>query len=551
MRLPSSGPNRLSTSKEPTVPSGGEPGRRSPSERQREAEVHRPRWGSLLTWWDLPGVTFLVVVALWLRVPGLTRLGLYRDDAWPALATEAGLLDALRMGITTPGFELFLRFWLSFSGATLWAQAPTLVAAVLTIVGTFLLARRLGCGRVAAGVAGGLLVLSPVNILYATRVKPYQFDALSALCIMAAALAVVERPTSRRRWGALLAVSLMAALFSASTLAVSAGAVAWCAVSSVRRGEGRARRRGATLPLTYLGLVGVYATIVLGNVPPSLHASWAENFIYASTPAELVRTTWSVFGSFAAGVLPTTEAIAALVLIVLSLGALWYRSHVGILVMAPVVVALGLALVQRAPFGGGRIDIYLYPCIALLAAMASQKLLDTTRVPDRFAGATLVVVVVLGAGTILRARVEANPYPAADMAPLAAAVGARMAPGDAIVVGAFSRFPFALYADVETEVVLSSLYAPGFTVRSRDPDVLIMPAEFFEDGYDEGQAVPFAEGRSRIWYLATDTPASDTPPEVQAHEYRPEQRLLGNGFRIVDRIDAHGVHADLLVRNRP
>ncbi len=160
------------------------------------------------------------MVALWLRVPGLTTLGLYRDDAWPALATEAGLFDALRMGVTTPGFELFLRFWLSFSRTTPWAQIPALTAAVLTIAGVYVLARRLDCGRVAAAVAGGLLTLSPVNVLYATRVKPYQFDALSAVAIIAAAVAVVDRPSSRRRWAVLLVVSVVSAVFSASTLAV-------------------------------------------------------------------------------------------------------------------------------------------------------------------------------------------------------------------------------------------------------------------------------------------------------------------------------------------
>lgn len=542
-----------SSGTEPPVPQEGERPRQSSGKGQGRGgvELGRRRPSRALSWSDLPGLVLLVGVALWLRVPGLTTLGLYRDDAWPALATEAGLLDALRMGVTTPGFELFLRFWLSFSRASPWAQAPALAASMLTIVGVYVLAKRLGCGRVAAGAAASLLVLSPMHILFATRVKPYQFDALSAVVIIAAAVAVVARPSSPKRWAVLLVISVLSAVFSASTLAVSVSAVVWCAVSSERRGERKARLLSLALPLAYLGLVGAYATIVLGTVPPSLHAAWAENYISVSTPGELGRTTLSVIGSFAAGVFPTTGGIGTLALVVLTLGALWYRPHVTILVIAPVLVALGLALIQRAPFGGGRIDIYLYPCVALLGAMASQKFLDTTHVPDRLVGTALAAAVLLVAGTTLAAHVEANPYPAADMGPLAAAVRARMEPGDAIVVSPFSRYPFGLYGDVDPEVVLSSRYAPGFTVRSSDPDVLIMPAEFFEDGYDEGQAVRFAEGRDRIWYLATDTPASDTPSDVQAFEYRPEQRLIDAGFEIVDRIDAHGVHADLLVRSQP
>lgn len=502
-----------------------------------------------LTWWDLPGLALLVVVALWLRAPGLTTRGLYRDDAWPALAAEAGLTDSLQMGVTTPGFELFLRSWLSFSRETPWAQAPALAAAMLAVVGAYVLARRLGCGRVAAGVAGGLLTLSPVSILYATRVKPYQFDALSTLVIIAVAVALVERPSSRRRWLLLTVVSVLSAVFSASTLAVSVSAMVWCAASTVRREQRALLARGYVVPLAFLSLVGVYAAFVLNSVPPSLHSSWAENFISTSTPRDLVRTTWYVVGGFAAGTLPTTNGIAVLVLVALFLGALWQRPHVSLLVVAPVLAAIGLALIQRAPFGGGRTDIYLYPCVALLAAMASQKFLDRTRIPARLAGSALAIALVLAAGTTLREHVEANPYPAADIGPLTAAVRARMEPGDAIVVGPFSRYPFAFYGEVDTEVVLSSRYAPGFTVRSKDPAVMIMPAEFFEGGYDERQAVAFARGRDRIWYLATDTPASDTPPDVQAFEYRPEQRLIEDGFRIAERIDAYGVHADLLVRD--
>lgn len=494
-------------------------------------------------------MALLVLVALWLRAPGLSTLGLYRDDAWPALATETGLADALRMGVTTPGFELFLRSWLGVSRATPWAQAPSVAAGILTVVGVYALARRVGGGRTAALAAGGLLTLSPVGIIYATRVKPYQFDALSTVALVAAALAVSDRPSSPRRWGVLLALAVASGVFSASTLAVSVTAVAWCAVISVRRGGPAARVLGTALPLGFLGLVAVYATAVLGSVPPSLQASWAENFISASSPGELVRTTAHVVDGFAGGLFPGGEVAGPFVLFGLAVGALWYRPAVAALVLAPILAALGLALLQRAPFGGGRIDIYLYPCVALLAAMAVQKLVDSGPVPDRLAQPAMATGIVILAATTGLHHVRANPYPAADMGPLTAAVRSRLGPADAVVVGPFSRYPFALYDSADVDVVFSSRYAPGFTVRSQDPDVLIMPAEYFEDGYDEGLAVRFAEGRTRVWYVATDTPESDTPPDVQAYEYRPEQLLVADGFRIVDRIDAHGVHADLLVRS--
>lgn len=58
----------------------------------------------------------------------------------------------------------------------------------------------------------------------------------------------------------------------------------------------------------------------------------------------------------------------------------------------------------------------------------------------------------------------------------------------------------------------------------------------------------FARSRSRVWYLATDTPASHTSPAVQENEVIPERQILAEGFVIERRIDVAGAHADLLVR---
>jgi hypothetical protein len=122
-----------------------------------------------------------------------------------------------------------------------------------------------------------------------------------------------------------------------------------------------------------------------------------------------------------------------------------------------------------------------------------------------------------------------------------------MAPGDAIVVAPFGRYPYAL-SSARAGIVLSRRYSTGFTVASNEPDVLVMPAEFYEQGYEAEVAVRFAASRARVWYLATDTPASDTPPDAQRHEYEPERLIVDSGFTLVDRLPAYGAHADLLVR---
>lgn len=502
---------------------------------------------------DLGGISLLWLVAVLLRVPGLSDHGLYRDDAWPALATEVGLGRAMRIGVTTPGFEAFLKAWIGMSRASWWAQMPALMASTATVVAVYVLVRRIGCGRIAALAAGGALALSPVSVLYATRVKPYSFDALSTVVVITTALALSRQPSSWRRWALLLVVALGAAFFSASTLPVTVAAMAWSALLTLLQSwhDRRARRLAVAVPIAFFALVAAYSRVVLASVPPSLHESWQTNFIFASSYDELARTTTGVLDSFMAGIFYRHGPTGPAAFLVLALLALWCRPRAASLVVAPVLVAVALALAQRVPFGGGRIDLYLYPCVALMVAMSVQKVLDLgvgRLLPARLVEVALAVAIVGFAVTGGRYHVQANRYPAADMGSLRAAVAARMEPGDAVVVAPFSRYPFALYGARRPELVFDTRYAPGFTVTSGDPDILIMPAEYFEGGYDPDDAVRFARGRSRVWYLATDTPMSDTPPDVQANEYVPEQRLLADGFMFMERVDAYGVHADLLIR---
>src|SRR5215218_6728306 len=93
---------------------------------------------------DLVSMALLVALALVVRAPGLSRLGLYRDDAWPMLATRTGLRRAMRIGVTTPGFEVFVRAWGGITSATLWVQVPALAASLASVAVAFHLARRIG-----------------------------------------------------------------------------------------------------------------------------------------------------------------------------------------------------------------------------------------------------------------------------------------------------------------------------------------------------------------------------------------------------------------------
>lgn len=492
----------------------------------------------------MAAVLFLLGLAVSVRASGLISSGLYRDDAWPLLATRTDVGRAVRMGVTTPGFELFIRLWGSLGSSTPWVQAPALAASLAAVAVAYLLARHLGCRLATALVAGGILALAPMAVLFATRVKPYAFDALNCLLLLAAAVWVAERP-SGRRWAGLVALAVAAPLLSASVLPVALTATAWCGWRTWRApGATSAGRRAAVaLPAAYAVLVAAYATIVLGSVPPPLRGSWASYYVDGLDSARFV------LDEFAAGIFyrhgPTGPLLVALVVA----GVVWARRDLAPLLLGPVLLAFGAAAAGRAPFGGGRIDVYLYPCVALAVALTFDRVLrGVPRLARPVPVVAVAVALVLFAATAGRRHFDRYPYPGADTAGLVAAVRDQMAPGDGVVAAPFTRYAFALYDRPRPEVVVSSRYSTGFTVSSPDSDVLILPAEFYETGYDPGAAVNFARPRARVWYLATDTPPSDTPPDVQAYENEPERRLLADGFVVERRLDVAGAHADLLVR---
>lgn len=486
--------------------------------------------------------SFLIALALAVRLPSLSTTGLYRDDAWPLLAARTGLARAVRIGVTIPGFEVFLWAWGRVSTATVWAQAPALVASVTAVALAYGLARKLGCEPFAAVVAGGILALAPMAVLFSTRVKPYAVDAVVSLILFALAVRLAQAP-SRRRWVSLTAVAVMAPLVSASVLPVALTAMAWSASRGWTHPDATRQSRllALALPAGYVAMVALYAFVVLGNVPPPLHDSWASHYVDDLGGARYV------FDEFAAGIFYRHGPTGPLLLVAIVAGVVWARPHLAALLLGPVLIAFGLAVVGRAPFGGGRTDIYLYPGVALAVALTVQRALGGRRL--RWAGPAVTVALALFAVTDGRRHVEGNPYPGADTARLIALVRNQMVPGDAVVVAPFTRYAFALYDRTAPEVLLSSRYSTGFTVASPDSDVFILPAEFYETGYDAGAAVGFVGDRRRVWYLATDTPVTDTDPAVQAHEYEPEGRLLAEGFVIERRLDVRGAHAHLLVRH--
>ena len=180
----------------------------------------------------LATVVLLVLVGAGtaMRVQGLTSLGFYRDDAWAALSSRVGIGTAWHMWLGAPGFYFLERsFFDLHPGSTWWAQLLPLAAGIAAIPAIYFLARHFGFRRLAGLVLAGIVCVSPICVIYSTRVKEYSVVFLVSVAVLWVAETARRQP-DRTRLTVLTMVSVVAFAVSASVGPVIAGA--WIAVES-------------------------------------------------------------------------------------------------------------------------------------------------------------------------------------------------------------------------------------------------------------------------------------------------------------------------------
>lgn len=253
----------------------------------------------------------LLAVGLWLRwsLNGAWRLGpdeaLYStwarhiaSGADPWLAATAGV-DKPPLLMYTIALAMHIYGYYEFA-----SRFPSIVASTLTVLLTFLLARRLYSQTPAALFAALLAALSPFAVLYA----PTAFaDPLLVMWVLAVLLAVADRPLWAGAAAALAILTKQEAvlLLPAAILVGMAPLVMAARPLTARALAGRLLRSGAVCAIVALGVeagweaarpvqpspfalglqhYGVVALVGLGDIAPRL-AGWqrvAMQYIFAS-----------------------------------------------------------------------------------------------------------------------------------------------------------------------------------------------------------------------------------------------------------------------------
>ena len=465
-------------------------------------------------------VAGLVVVGVALRWPPLAPSSLWLDDAWAALVSRAdGPGEAAGMGLTAPGLALLhygLFRLIPFSAAR--AQALPFAFAVAGPVLVYLLAVRRGVRPPFALVGAAALLAAPIHVVYATRVKQYTLDAVLVLAVVAVAWRVLDRPFHPARWVALVVVSIGATAMSAAVAPYVAAAFLAAGVAALR-----ARPPVVRMAVTAAGAYGVFAAVwwwlvLRPLVTPDLRAYWSD-FYPSLSPDEIATGLGKVLDGFS-----TYPAVAGAVLVACWLVVAWRQPEVALLLGAPLVVAVVLSLLEAAPLGGGRTDVYLYPAFALLVAVALDQVPSVPRPAAWAAGAAVTAALVLA--------LPATPvYPPEDVGPLVAEVEARMEPGEVVLVYSATRWAYGLYTGEPVAFAKDSTRMPGFALDIRSDAVHVLGPHREEPERYAADVAGAVAGRGRVWLVASHW--RDDLPAVEA-------AVSATGRRLLERVERPG-----------
>jgi hypothetical protein len=497
----------------------------------------------------------LVVIGVVTRDSRLGGSTVHIDDAWVLLGWKAHrFVDVRRAGSTSLGFVLLLRGWLDVVGYSYRnAQLLSLIVSVAGAPVFFLVALRMRLRYPAALLGAAMLLASPVLVSYATRVKQYPFDLLVAIIVLGLGAAVVRAPGSTRTWVLLAAMGVVGLAISFSVLGVVAAAVFVGYLAFWRHERARTMRaRVWSTPTLCAAVTGGfaavwYALVIAPVLSPALRDFWSGFYlaetrgvpnrapfwhIIDTAPGGLLAHDWRLVQSLVRGAFtgPTTALVVAFAVATVVVAI--RRPFHALLFGLPVLSAVAASLLQIAPFGGGRVDVWLYAPITFMIVSGVDVVLEWVHDPrhraERVARPrprTTARDVVVGGALVALAVVwmvhipEAEVFTWPDVAPLVGEMERTRSADDLVVVSGPLMFNYALDAPQRFTTQVSDRNATHFT-----PVVEGVNAMNWAD-----YPAPMREfdhrlvGTSDVWLL-------DTPEIIYPLGSAPRDELVRQGF---------------------
>jgi hypothetical protein len=435
---------------------------------------------------DVVALIVLGGVAWFARWGSLPSDGLWFDDSWVAAGAMLGNPgNLLTVGSGHPGFTAILMGVDRLGGGELaYLGVPSLVFGALGPPALYLGLRSFGYERAISAIISAALVVAPIPIVYAGRVKGYTLDTLAVLLI-AVAIPVLARRTWR--WPMAVAWTVVAVgvgTFSGYTLLATAGAGVILALHPSRDRVVRIVAVSVQVVIQGAYYIVAQSKTDLAGVEEVIDTQYDGHMDFSWNPLTFGRELVAHLRRLAE-VFPLSPGdnrwwLAQLA--VLAMAGLVFASMKGRrsetvaarYLLLLVVLAAGGSLVDRFPFGpsngtgewlfsvGGRYALWMVPVLAFgLAALAHRaRRWAARREPVRLA---FDAVVVLAAVAIIVAGYQPAPeapFPGSDSA--TRFIDASLGPDDVAIVTGSGTFAFAISTTTPVGVEATPDHQVGF-----------------------------------------------------------------------------------------
>jgi hypothetical protein len=288
-------------------------------------------------------------------------------------------------------------------------------------------------------VAAGMFASAIPLIHFGSLVKQYSSDVLVTLVFLWMGFEMSRGVTSRRAW-VFAGIGAVLVWLSQPAVLVAAG-IAAALVLARPAGQGISMKNLMTVSLPWI-LSAAFATLAArAAVTPEsggmLREYWAEGFPPTSMAA-FRATVWPLdrleflFGTGRQGSLCYPMPLLYIALTAAGFIALWKQDRrSGLLLVAPVIIALAAAVARQYPFSN-RLILYLVPTFLIAIAAAVEWI--RVRLSMRWPPAGAVAMALLAAPTVVPVLTDPPPYRLEDTRPVLAYLQSKREKNDAIYV---------------------------------------------------------------------------------------------------------------------
>lgn len=408
---------------------------------------------------------FLVVVAVIVRLPGITR-PFVLDDAWVANSVlEPSIHNCLRydpwLQTSPPLFLILVRvFSQTFGASVLVLRALPFLFGIGSVLLSLLLGLRL-FGPPFAMILGGVAAISPVLISLSVRLKQYSSDLFCGLVLLFMIWKYVQRPTRSNFIWLLAVFSLCLSLSYTSVMFLP---LCGCAILFRPSDSGQTWRRIASFALVTSGIFLVlYFCFIKPNQSTELNLYWLQlgKFPTKGSISSLTKFYFSFLSSSFYIFYPRGKEVFSRFFEVLALfGAfaitLRIRRHrsreIAMLAGLPIATAVVLNTLGKYPLYANTLAIFLFPCLGILVVYGAECIYEIIIKRISLAESwmnsvpiALGMTLVVAAAILQYTRPPSVDGPAEDGAAAVRFLAENARPGDLVYVHASAEEQIKLY----------------------------------------------------------------------------------------------------------